>query len=669
VARKHRLLRYLAVLLGLALFIGYFAFSTFLFSPTETDFDVDVAGLVPRDVDFFMARGELGELFDPFPTLVVEEELRATEAWRTLVESEDAQALDIDAAFTALDTAAAQLPAGINPLDIFGGSDLALAGYFRGRSLEAADWAVYGRVNWIGKLGEALLGYPGLLGLDASGLSVDTKSGHPVLSGAGLPRPLHISRVRDVVILATSAAFVDGARELAARDSQDSFLLSARYHDHIQQRAERTGGDALEAFVDLAKLFENLSFDGAWPNRKSQDFLPQFLGRLVQLSDMKEAVGVVDFDGGLSLDVHAPLTSENLTAFQTRLYRQRGFDSARVLDAARYAPADTSLFLYLQGDIGDLLRQAVASMEPAMRKNLEDLFRGTGRYATLEQLILELDGSLKNRLALIVRPNDYPDDSGGPPHDDQVVPAVGLILWLENGERIVNLRDLIGGQGARFGLQGRHPGEQGYYSNKEAGFSTREFWSPLVPGTGVIATVNATPIDEEVCIIANSFRMLGDLLKCYTQGGAGGSYPNLVSRTDFVALLDDSLPQANILAWVDPRSAGPYLREWSDQWARFAVEVDWVTERAKAEDLVIAEHYPGKRRGRLTDQEQDAVDGLVDPILRSLRQRLEAEQVPVLRAAKERQIVYGEALSAALLMLAFDPRALDASLRIVMPLD
>ncbi|MAE28693.1 MAG: hypothetical protein CMJ87_06875 [Planctomycetes bacterium] len=630
---------------------------------------MDVAGLVPRDVDFFVARGELAELFDPFPSLAVEQELEATEAWRTLMESEDARGLDIEGARAALDQVAQQLPGGLAPLDIFGGADLALAGYFRGAKLEAADWAVYGRVNWLGKLGAELLSYPGLLGLEASGLSIDLTSGHPVLSGADLPRPLHISRVRDVVIISTAAEFIDDAGDLAGRDSQDSFLLSARYHDHIQQRGEQSGGDALEAFVDLAKLFENLSYDGAWPNRKSQDFLPQFLARLVQLADMKETVGVVDFDGGLALDVHAPLSSENLTAFQTRLYRQRGFDRARVLDAARYAPADTSLFLYLQGDIGDLLREAVASMEPAMRKNLEDLFRGTGRYATLEQLILELDGSLKNRLALIMRPNDYPDDAGGPPHDNQVVPAVGLVMWLEDGDRIVNLRDLIGGQGARFGLQGRHPGEQGYYSNKEAGFSTREFWSPLVPGTGVIATVNATPIDEEVCIIANSFRMLGDLLKRYTQGGVGGSYPNLANRTDFVALLDESLPQANLLAWVDPRSAGPYLREWSDQWARFAVEVDWVSERAKAEDQVIAQHYPGKRRGRLTDQEQDAVDGLVDPILRALRERLEAEQVPVLRAAKERQIVYGEAVSAALFMLAFDPRALDASLRIVMPLD
>jgi hypothetical protein len=673
VARKHRILRFLAIFVGLALFMGYFAFSTFLFSPTEKDFDVDVAGLVPRDVDFFLARGELAELFDPFPTLAIQDVVAATEPWQTLIESEEyeslAQSLEIDGVLAALDEAAGQIPGGLNPLDIFGGSDLALAGYFRGRNLESADWALYGRVNWMGKLGESLLAYPGLLGLEGGGITVDSKLGHPVLSGAGIPRPLHVTRVRDVVIISTAAEFVDGARDLAARDSQDSFLLSARYHDHIQQKAARTGPDALEAFVDLDKLFENLSFDGAWPNRRSQDFLPQFLGRLFQLSDMKEAVGVLDFEDGLSLDIHAPLSSENLSTFQSRLYRQRGFDRARVLAAARFAPADTSLFMYLQGDVGDLLREAVASMEPAMRKNLEDLFRGTGRYATLEQLIRELDSSLKNRLALIVRPNDYLEDPGGPPHDDQVVPAIGLILWLEDGERIVKLRDLIGGQGSRFGLQGRHPGEQGYYSNKEAGFSTREFWSPLVPGTGVVATVNATPIDEEVCIIANSFRMLGDLLKRYTQGGVGGNYPNLANRLDFLALLDDSLPQANFLAWVDPRSAAPYLRDWAEQWARFAVKVDWVTERAKAEDVVIREHYPGKRRGRLTDQEQDAVNGMVDPILRELRKRLEAEQVPILRAEKERQIIYGEAISAAMCMVAFDPRALDVSLRVVTPLD
>ena len=56
---RKRLLRIFAILLLVALFAGYFAFSTFLFSPLEGDLEADVSTLVPRDVDFFVAKAHL----------------------------------------------------------------------------------------------------------------------------------------------------------------------------------------------------------------------------------------------------------------------------------------------------------------------------------------------------------------------------------------------------------------------------------------------------------------------------------------------------------------------------------------------------------------------------------------------------------------------------------
>ncbi|MEE2610410.1 MAG: hypothetical protein VX992_07010, partial [Acidobacteriota bacterium] len=46
-----------------------FAFSTYFFSPFEGGLDADVAGLVPRRVQFFAAKAHLDRDFDPFPRL------------------------------------------------------------------------------------------------------------------------------------------------------------------------------------------------------------------------------------------------------------------------------------------------------------------------------------------------------------------------------------------------------------------------------------------------------------------------------------------------------------------------------------------------------------------------------------------------------------------------
>ena len=49
---KSRILKILSIVLLVVLFLGYFAFSTFLFSPVESDFEYDVSALIPRDVDY-----------------------------------------------------------------------------------------------------------------------------------------------------------------------------------------------------------------------------------------------------------------------------------------------------------------------------------------------------------------------------------------------------------------------------------------------------------------------------------------------------------------------------------------------------------------------------------------------------------------------------------------
>ena len=158
---RKRLLRIFAILLLVALFAGYFAFSTFVFSPTEGDYEPDVSTLVPRDVDFFVAKSELRRDFDGDLRLRVQGELEATPAWQAWVGSPEHAALQQE---LRLDEKLAEVRAelgklGVDPLRIVGGRDLALAGYFRGPTFESADWAAWARCNWMGKLAVAALRY------------------------------------------------------------------------------------------------------------------------------------------------------------------------------------------------------------------------------------------------------------------------------------------------------------------------------------------------------------------------------------------------------------------------------------------------------------------------------------------------------------------------------
>lgn len=676
-----RVLRILLVLLLVGLFVGYFAFSTFLFRPFESDFEADVSALIPRDVDFFLAKGGLEDAFDGFPRLAVAPVLEGNEAWRTFLVSPEYAELDreygIRAALDELEQGVAQIPLGMEPQEIFGGRDLALAGYFAGRDLAQADWAAYGRVNWAGKLAVALLSHPGWIGLEAQGLAAVADGDVVSLSGGQLARPLHLTRVQDVVVVGTSLALVQAARQLAVTGGEDSFLQSARYFDHVQNAPRAPERDELELYLDVRELLANLELSGPWPDTRSQVFTPALLGRLFQAPSCKEVIGVIGLDQGLNADLHGEFSSELIDATRTRLYRQRGFDrEVLVQEAARFAPEDTSLFVYLHGPVGDLLRMVIDSLEPAMRDNLADAFRSTGRYGNLDDVVSELDGALRNRLVLIVRPNDYPPETtldprtgqqtySGPPNDGSPVFAVALVTWVANFEAANGLRDAIGLNGNKFGLQGRSPGESGYFENKVEGFETREFWSQFVPGTGVIATLNTA----EHCIVSNNYKMLVHVLKTYSQGGADARYPQLSGRADFQALVGSSLQSANAMVWVNPRSALETLRLQAQRWAEDHVSIDFRIVRAQQEARAVQQLFPGKSRRDLKEDEQRELDEAVDGLVEAVAAQKRAEEVPALVARKQRELDYFETISAALGMLKLDPKSFELSLRVVAPLE
>lgn len=661
---KRRLLKILLVTLAVVAFTGYFAFSTFLFSPTEGDFEADVSSLVPRDVDFFAAKADLARDFDPFPVPAFADELAATKGGKAFLESPEwadlKQALGLDAALQGLRDALGRAPVDVEPLGVLGGRDLAVAGYFRPAAPDGVDWAVYARGNWMAKLGLALLARPGLMDLEASGLAVAKDGDVLSLSGPGLPRTLHVGRLRDVVVLSTDPVLVRSAFDLADAKGEDSFGGSARYFDFIQQRA-RTD-DGLELFVDYLNLAEARKLSGRWPDPGSQDFLPAFLARLFQLGSLKEAAGVVDFDAGVTASLHADLSSELVSAFQKVLYRQRGFERERLFQAARFAPGDAALAVYLHAPLGALLRQVLQALEPAARDNVNDLVRQVWRFPDADQLVDELDAAFHDRALLVLRDNDYPPDTDGPPNDGAPVFAWAVVLWTDQASKIEDVRRKVIDNQGLFGISGRKPTEGGVYTNEASGGQLiYEYWSAFLPGTGHLASV--TDEGQGYFILSNHHRMLGHLLKTWFEGGA--SYPRLSENPRFEGLVATGPAQANLALWASPGKAAATLRRMADRAAEIEAldELDWATMRPQIDRRVLREHFPDWSYERLTEDQRQELEVLAGPERdRYQRERLDAV-VPQKRARYERSILYASEVSALLLELALDPKSIDLHLR------
>lgn len=680
-SRKKRILRAGCITLLLLAFIGYFTFTTLLFSPFESRFNADVAGLIPRDVDLYVARAELRTAFSRFPDLAVAEDLADNTAVKTFLESPEWE--EFNRANRVTETLAevkeqlSQLPLDLDLFDIAGGEDLAIAADFAGRSAADSEWAVYARLSFWGKAAVSMLKFPGVLGLSNQGINAETVDGVITLSGPRLAKPIHITRINDVLIAGVSLRLVQRARELEGAGSEDSLLLAAPYNDSILSVDRDAKHRDFEIQFDLADMRAKWGMTEPWLNPKAQRFGPAFLARLLPLDAVRRVLGVVDFHEGVDIDIAGEFSSEQLTTAQERIHRFKGFDHDEVMDVARYVPDDATVFIYIRGPIGTLLKMVYESMEPAAQANFLDVIRKLD-YSVIGDLIDDLDNSLVDRLAFIARPNDWGFESDmekdletgetvymGPPNDGAPVFAWAVIAWISDEAKLVDLREKIAFAGAQIGIQGRD-GARGYMHKPiRGGLYVREFWSPFIPGTGHIASL----IYDDNLLISNRYALIDSMVS--NRVGRGASVPRLSNRGDFQILLQDSLPSANVLAWSNPRSGSELLREQAQNGARNRISssIDYVTKRVEVERDVLARAFEGRQRARLNADEAKRLDGLVDDQLRAFTDDVIEQNMPRELASVDRSVTYLNAVTSALSLLKLSPRDFQLSVRIVTPYD
>jgi hypothetical protein len=667
---NRRLLKYLAIGTGLVAFTGYFAFSTFLFNPLEGEYEFDLANLVPRDVDLFVGKSALAEEFGRFPELEFGRRLARTERGQRLLQSTEwsalTQSLGIDPLLAQLEQALARLPVAVDPLAVAGGRELAFAAYANGQPLPRSEWALYLRTNWLGKLGVELLESPDLLGLGDQGLVVEQFDRSVRLSGGELRQPLHVTRLRDVLVIATTERLGVAALDLFERQGQDSLGQSAAYYDHVSTVVRDE--DELRVAVDYADAAGSFGWPLESPRLNHPEPLQRFLAQLFQFQLVRELTGVVGFRRGLSLQFEGEFSTDALTPLQKRLYRQRDADQAELgREVARLVPADSAVFGYVDGDFEALLDAFLKAAEPALRSNLEsEVVRPVFGHDTVEQWIAELGSAVADRVALVVRPNDYPLVDGDPPNNGQTVFAWAVVLWVVDGERLTQLQNKIESNQGRLGIRGAEVGSQGVFTHEvRGGTVVREYWAPLVPGTGHLSSVR----DRDVLIVSNHYRLLEQMIAVYYS--TPGAQRPLSERGEFQSLMAAGLPSAALTLWVDPRSLSGTLLALAEQGANDDAfrDFDWDTKRRELEREVLTSRFPGEVPGALTPGVQSQLDALVDEEIERFRIQHRGQIVPALVERARGRLDALELVKCALLQLRLEQKDLSLAARFLLPLD
>ncbi len=664
---KRRIFKIFLYVVGLLALGGLWAFGQFFFYPWEGSYESDVASLIPRDIDFYLAKAELEEDFDPFPKPVFVDGLLASPFGKALQKTPAYQeflaGLDIEASLKELDTVLAQLPIEVDPLSVVGGRDLAIAGYFSGTSFETADWAVYARTNWIGKLGFGIV--QGGFGLEAQGLKTEPilhegETAGLTLSGGQLTRPIHLARVNDVLILASKPEFIQKSHELVNKNGADSLLQSGKYFDHISKR--EGDGDELEMYLDYRALAESLRMPGSWPNPHSKELGEAMAGKIFQLASIREAAGTLGFGSNIRLDLTSDLSSNVLTSTQKALYRERDFERNAMKEVAQWVPADAGALVYGHADLGVLMREAVASMDPDTLALLEDLVRSVWGYADIYPLLEDLSASLRDRFAFCMRNYDYPPDKTGPENfADVPVPAWALILWIKNKPGIDKIRDEIQQHQREFALEGKEPGSQGVFTIVRGGL-LHEYWNPFVPGTGHIATLEDTGTSLYL-IISNENRMLGDMFATYHTGGA--TNPRLSESPAFKTWVDVGLPNANLIAWWNPMAMGDTLRKMArSKAAEGVLDIDWQTERPRIEREILQRDFPGQRANTLGGADRQRYDQAVQEECDRFQANYEQSSMPGLMDGATDVIDLLELTNGTLVQLGLDHKQIHLHARV-----
>lgn len=623
-AKKRKLLRNLAIVLGsLVLFVLLFV-AAFVFNPFEGSYP-DVRDAVPRGVNFFVRKQRLADDFATFPEPKFWAEFADARGWTELSEGPLVGGWRKDGLDRALADAAAtfekvrQDSGGWFDLmrDALG-EEVVLAGYTQDysvnppRPLAAPRWCAYARVSWRTK---AALGFAGFgavqTQMQAQGLELTADGEFLSIRSPQLREPMFLKRHLDLVMLANDKSLLEQSQRLidGSRDEEPIGTMAA-YTDGIEKRLESWeqangvyGANAVEMVVEPNAFDAFGRFAAQWPNANNKDSMNErVLASFVNLKGWQQLAGAVMFrDGALSFTGQIGLNSRQHTPFQASFYRAEKQPRQQWLDPfLRMVPQSACAAAALRMPAGEFLTAMFDSLEPAERELLDDgmrraTFQGQQLSGTRD-LIEKLKVAFLSRTGFVFRRNqpDMSRDEKGelmvPVTARSPMPQVAWVFWLREGsdamveQFVTMMRTYYSTFGFRKVWHLKVP-----YGGGTLTEPVTEFTNPQIPATGEVAMI----VFRDFFVVSNSGLLIKDILR--TRYEADGAQ-SILALPEWSGEIEPELPsELNGLVWLRGRNLVPMF----DDYLAFAdasgelPDPDWMRQsRPAAEDQVRRTRFP-----------------------------------------------------------------------------
>lgn len=561
----------LGVLVGLLLL--YFLFITLFFNPFEADLG-DTAAVVPAEVDWFLRWQDAGAQIGDFPEPRAWEELRASPAYEEASAAGALQRLGADLgvtdAMSALAGVERYLPAGLSLKDdllreitVAGKGPMRFDASFAGVVMLRCSFKVKAGLSFL-NFGFVRNRLPETLQIESLGDGVYRL---PQFEPFGY-QDAFLTRMRDVLMLASRRELLAAAAELEARAGQESLAQASAFHDQVS--AWLAPGDRpLEAFVRGSVLQPLI---GVIPDPNSTGSVGRAVGRFFRTDLLRHLAGYLLLGQEAQLRLSGDLDASGAPEFMRGWLESSPVGAARLQEFAELTPADSFFFGALGGDPRLLLIEFHDLFAGDLRRSMDEAVQAAGRYQGMHDLLRDVGDMYRPGLALMLRRDDYPVRENDPQHDDAPVPLFAVVGKLRDEALFERLRDYFIANWSRFTDNASPKQEE---VKMLGGAIARSFVSPIVPGTGEIVLTRVPTLD--LVIVSNSANYTNAILRAAFANPRDprAAELRLSNREGFARALRSSENGAQAFFWFDPQEA----RHWLDEAAAGEAMDEYRAER------------------------------------------------------------------------------------------
>ena len=578
--------------------ILYLLFISFFFDPYEEDLG-DMASVVPREVDYFVRWKGAGERFDGFPVPELWGYLESSQVWKEMQRSGADVAWDeslgVSEVLKGMESAHKFIPAELSlESDLL--REVAIAGHGKFGLNADFNGVLMLRVSFKVKAGVALLNFdfvrdklPASLGIESLG---NGRYRIPQFGPFGM-QDAYLSRINDVVLLASRPEWLDTAKQLNDNGGEDSLALASQFSDNVEAYLA-PGDQTVEVFFRWEKMKNQFP---RWPGNKSRPgALERIAGGFFDSEIMRFVSGYwlpgQRFDLRFSGDVDPKRARNDFL----RSWVNSGLVSVnRIKQFAGASSAKSFFFSTVGGDPRKVLIQLQAGLDPEFRRLLDEILVET-RFNGLPGLLNELGLAFEPGLALSLRRNDFAStgDQREVEHDETPVPLFALMGKLRDRSVYQDLLEFFLNNAYRFSDNSNQV--KLMKVDLRGGTSATSFTSPAIPGTGEFLVFEIPSLKS--IVICNSFRYMEEIVTAAftTEQSRNASKIKLSKAPNFAPALAAQQNGANLFVWYDPSESWHWMEAFGMELARgkFQIQMEEMYRRERPNEIrrLKAELFP-----------------------------------------------------------------------------